>query len=99
LETVPHVTVFEATNGQEALVIASAVRPNAVLMDVQMPVMDGMEATRLIKEQQPTTRVVILTMHAQHRQQALAAGADHFLLKGSPPEIVLAAVFRGLRPL
>lgn len=93
LETVPNVAVFEATNGQEALVAAQAVRPDVVLIDVQMPVMDGLEATRHIKEQHPAVRVVILTMHAQYRQQALAAGADHFLLKGSPPQSLLTAVF------
>jgi DNA-binding NarL/FixJ family response regulator len=74
--------VGEAANGQECVALAASCRPDVVLLDIQMPTMDGLEATRRIKSQWPEIRVVILTMYAQYRSAALAAGADIFLLKG-----------------
>jgi DNA-binding NarL/FixJ family response regulator len=61
-------------------------------MDIQMPVMDGLEATRCIKRQCPKVRVVALTMYAKYRASALAAGADAFLLKGCSADQLEVAI-------
>jgi len=74
--------VGEAADGREAVRLVEEYRPDVVLMDAKMPVMDGVEATRLIKERWHKVRVVVLTIHASHRDDALAAGADAFLIKG-----------------
>lgn len=87
LARIPGIEVIgEAANGQEAVDLAAAHLPDVVLMDIQMPKMDGMESTRRIKSQLPAVKVIILTIHPQYRQQALAAGADVFLLKGGTTE-------------
>ncbi len=91
--------VGEANNGREALGLAEEQRPDVVLLDAQMPVMDGLETTRLIKARWPETRVIVLTMHAAYRSQALAEGADRFLVKGGPTtqlfEAILGSSYRG----
>jgi DNA-binding NarL/FixJ family response regulator len=84
--------VGEASDGREAVRLAEAVRPDVVLMDVRMPGLDGLAATRLIKERWPQVRVVILTMYPMHRKEALSAGADAFLVKGCATEELLAAI-------
>jgi DNA-binding NarL/FixJ family response regulator len=84
--------VAEAGDGREAVRQVEACRPDVVLMDVRMPVMDGLAATRLIKECWPQIRVVILTMYPVHRKEALSAGADAFLVKGCSTEDLLAAI-------
>lgn len=87
--------VCEATDGQEAVELVEQHQPDVVLMDVWMPVLDGLEATRLIKSKWPGVKVVVLTMHALYRAGALAAGANSFLLKGCPSEELLAAISEG----
>jgi DNA-binding NarL/FixJ family response regulator len=82
----------EAADGQEALQLVEACRPDVVLMDARMPVLDGLEATRLIKEKWPEIRVVVLTIHASYRADALASGADAFLIKGCPAAELLRAI-------
>ena len=67
-------------------------RPDVVLMDARMPVMDGLEAARLIKERWPEIRVVAFTIHAAYRAASLTAGADVFLIKGCPPAELLRAI-------
>ncbi len=84
--------VGEAANGQEAVYQIKKSRPNVVLMDARMPVMDGLEATRLIKNEWPEVKVVMLTMYAAYRVNALATGADAFLVKGCPPEKLLKTI-------
>ena len=84
--------VGEATNGQEALRLVEERRPDLILMDARMPVMDGLEATQLIKARWPEVKVVILTMYPAYRAEALAAGADAVLVKGCPPEKLLEAI-------
>jgi DNA-binding NarL/FixJ family response regulator len=85
--------VGEASDGREAVRLAEAVRPDVVLMDVRMPALDGLAATRLIKERWPQVRVVILTMYPLPRADALSAGADACLVKGCATEELLAAVY------
>ena len=84
--------VGEAANGHEAVNLVTELRPDVVLMDVRMPVMDGLEATRRIKSQRPEVRVIILTMYAEYQAEALAAGADVFLVKGGPSEALRDAI-------
>lgn len=84
--------VGEAANGQEAIDLIAERRPDIVLMDLQMPVMDGLQATRLIKDTWPQVIVVVLTMHAAQQAAARAAGADDFVIKGSAPQRLLRAL-------
>ncbi len=74
---------LRAVNGQEAIEKALTESPDLVLMDIKMPVMDGLEATRQIKAQMPTLPVIALTANAfdTDRQTAIAAGCDDFLTK------------------
>ncbi len=84
--------VGEARNGQEAVTMAEQYRPDVVLMDVRMPVMDGLQATSIIKKRWPQMKVVLLTMHSSYRSEASAAGADTFLIKGGSADDLLKAV-------
>jgi len=84
--------VGEASNGQDAVRLVAECRPDIVLMDLHMPVLDGVQATQLIKQQWPAVTVVVLTVYAVDQSAALAAGADAFLLKGGAPERLLAAL-------
>ena len=93
LATAPLVQVVgEAADGREAILLLTELQPEVVLMDASMPVMDGLEATRLVKAQWPEVRVIILTIHSALRAEALAAGADVFLVKGCPAGELLAAI-------
>jgi DNA-binding NarL/FixJ family response regulator len=73
----------EASNGQEALRIVEQEQPDVVLMDVRMPIMSGLEATRQIKERWPHVKVIVLSMYPSYEAPAMAAGADWFLPKGT----------------
>jgi DNA-binding NarL/FixJ family response regulator len=91
--------VGEATNGEEALTLARTLRPDVVLMDLRMPVLDGIEATRAIvrgsvSDGAATPRVLVLTSFNEENavQQALAAGASGFLLKQAAPADLVTAV-------
>jgi DNA-binding NarL/FixJ family response regulator len=86
--------VGEALDGLEALEWCRKLRPDLVLMDVTMPRMDGIEATRLIKAEFPETSVLVLTAHADHRvlKEAIRAGAAGYLLKEGAIGHVLDAV-------
>jgi DNA-binding NarL/FixJ family response regulator len=84
--------VAEAADGREAVRMVEQFRPDVVLMDARMPVMDGLEATRLIKNKWPEVKLVMLTVYRAFRTEALAAGADAFLVKGCPPEHLLEAI-------
>ncbi len=81
--------VGEANNGERALQFIEKNKPDVVLMDAFMPKMNGLEATRIIKNKWRNIRVVILTLHGDIREEAIAAGADAFLVKGcSPDELI-----------
>ena len=86
--------VGEAGDGGEALSETRRLRPDVVLMDIRMPVLDGIEATRRIVRDQPTTRVLILTTFGLdgYVYESLRAGASGFMLKDAPPEEIAAAV-------
>jgi DNA-binding NarL/FixJ family response regulator len=90
--------IAEANNGAEALSSCRELRPDLVLMDVRMPVMDGLEATRRIKEEMPQTSVVMVTMHENpdYLFEAIKAGAAGYVLKDASGERLLGAVRRTL---
>ncbi len=93
LATWPKIEVIgEAADGREAVLLVGEHRPGVVLMDARMPVLDGLEATRLIKSRWPQVRVVVLTMYSAYQKDAMAAGADAFLIKGCPPEELMRAI-------
>jgi DNA-binding NarL/FixJ family response regulator len=95
LSTSPAIEVVcEAENGLEAAQLVEECRPNVVIMDIQMPVCDGLEATRHIKAKWPGVAIIALTIRASWKAPALSAGADGFLLKGCPSKELLAAVQR-----
>jgi DNA-binding NarL/FixJ family response regulator len=97
LETEPDIEVIgEAADGGEAVDAARRLRPDVVLMDIQMPVMDGLEATRqiLIQGEDVVGRVLILTTFERDEYifEALRSGASGFLLKNASPEDLVSAI-------
>jgi len=86
--------VGESENGRETVELAATLRPDVVVMDVGMPVLNGIEATRTIVTERPTTAVVILSMHADESyvMRALSAGARGYLLKDSAAADLLGAI-------
>ncbi len=87
--------VGEASQGLEALSLIEEVQPQVALLDVRMPVLDGVEAARRIKQCWPQTRVVLISMYADHEHEALEAGADAFVVKGCQAEELVAAITGG----
>ncbi|NLH11695.1 MAG: response regulator transcription factor, partial [Holophagae bacterium] len=86
--------VGEAANGAEAIARAKELTPDIVVMDILMPVMNGLEATRLIAADCPTVRVLVLSMYddEEHVQQLLAAGAAGFVLKHATSDELVRAI-------
>jgi len=79
----PEYTVFEAKDGEEAVNKTIAQTPSLVLMDIGLPIMNGIEATRMIKAASPETKVVIFTIHEspQYQTDAVLAGASGYVVK------------------
>jgi DNA-binding NarL/FixJ family response regulator len=95
LEAEPDLEVVgEATTGHEAVAEAGRLRPDVVLMDVRMPEMDGIEATRRLLDGNGDTKVVMLTTFDmdEYIYEALRAGASGFLVKDVPPEQLIAGI-------
>jgi NarL family two-component system response regulator LiaR len=86
--------VGEADNGQEAVAQAERLRPDVILMDLAMPKMDGIEATRQIRANQPESRILVMTSFAADDKvfPAIKAGALGYLLKESAPEDLVQAI-------
>jgi len=84
--------VREAANGAEAVRLIEASQPDSVWMDVRMPAMDGLQATRLIKSKWPRIKIILLSLYPEYRADALAAGADAFVSKSDSPDKLRAAL-------
>ncbi|WP_207208453.1 response regulator [Nocardioides glacieisoli] len=86
--------VGEAPNGQVGVALVGELDPDVVLMDIRMPVMDGLEATQVLHQQPSPPAVVVLTTFDadDHVVRAVAAGADGFLLKDTPPSDIVHAI-------
>lgn len=92
--------VGEAQDGLEAINQANALAPDVVLMDISMPVMDGIRATREIAQTRPQTKIIVLTTHAEddYLVAAMQEGAAGYLLKNTPPEdfvLLIQAAHKG----
>jgi DNA-binding NarL/FixJ family response regulator len=90
--------IAEANDGRQALTLCRELRPHLVLMDVRMPVMDGLQATKKIKQEMPKTSVMMVTMHENpdYLFEAVKAGAAGYVLKDASGERLLGAVRRTL---
>lgn len=95
VETEPGMTlVGEATNGEEAIELARILNPDVIFMDLFMPGVDGIEATEVIKAENPQARILVLTSFAEDEKvfRAVKAGASGYLLKDATPDEILTAV-------
>jgi len=86
--------IGEASNGREAIDLVETLHPDVVLLDLDMPVMDGYESTQRIKALDPSCRIIMLTVHgnSEVEQRALQSGIDSFIVKGAPIEDLIRAV-------
>ncbi len=86
--------IGEAADGQEAVLLAGQLQPELVIMDIAMPVLNGIEATRQIVLQSPTVKVIALTSHGDEQfvQEMMAAGAAGFLVKDSAADYLIRAI-------
>lgn len=88
--------VGEATDGLQAILLAQSTHPDVILMDLEMPVMDGYTAARRIKSILPACRVIALTVHyyPEARLKALQSGADALVVKGASLANLLEEIFK-----
>jgi CheY-like chemotaxis protein len=89
--------VGQAADGAEALERIAVELPDVVIMDIEMPRLDGLEATRQLRARSIPVHIVVLTVAFERRAEALAAGADAFIHKGAPME-QLIGVLEAFRP-
>lgn len=95
VETDPRFEIrWEADNGLQAVLLAQQHHPHLILMDAQMPRMDGIEATRCLRQRDHQARIVVMSVYDQVRAQALAAGADDFVTKDCGCDGIRAALCR-----
>lgn len=95
LEKYPHIEIVgETGNGKESIELAKTKGPNVIVMDIGLIEMDGIEATKKIKELNPNIKVIMLTSHESEREvlASLASGADGYCLKDTPPEQLASAI-------
>jgi two-component system, NarL family, response regulator DegU len=95
LETIPSVQIVgEASDGQEAIRLVADVQPDVILMDINMPRVDGLRATEYIVKHYPETNVIVLTMYQddEYAIHAIRAGAKSYLLKNSRSDEVIEAI-------
>ena len=90
--SLPGPKIWEAMTGLEAERLAEEIQPDLILMDIRMPEGDGLSATRQIKARHPEIRIVVLSLHTEREQDALAAGADAFVSKGESPQRLLQTI-------
>ena len=90
--SLPETEIWEAADGAEALRLAEDIHPQLVVMDIRMPQLDGLAATRGIKSRWPEIKVLVLSMYRDQQEEARAAGADLFVSKGESPERLLCAL-------
>ena len=88
---------WEADNGLQALMLAQRHRPNLILLDAQMPRMDGIEATRCLRQRDHNLRIVVMSVYDHIRAQALAAGADDFINKDCGCDGIRKVLYRQFR--
>src|SRR3954452_3681078 len=88
--------IGEAEDGREAVELCRSLRPDLILMDVRMPRMDGLEATRTIKQESPEIGVLMVTMHEtpDYMLEAIKAGAAGYVLKDAPLDELITAARR-----
>lgn len=88
--------VGEAADGREAIGLAGSIQPDVILMDLEMPVMDGYESTRQIKTRCPSCKVIALTVHDYEsaRTKAHEAGVDTFLVKGASIRTIVQSILK-----
>jgi len=91
--------VGEASNGEEAVLLAAEKKPDVILMDINMPVLDGIEATKKIKASSPGTKIIALTIHEQEEYlfELIKAGACGYILKDINPDDLVSAVIGAYR--
>jgi DNA-binding NarL/FixJ family response regulator len=82
----------QAEDGEEAVQLIERERPDVAILDVHMPRLDGLQATARIKASNPDVRILVLSLAAELRDQAMALGADAFVTKGSSQEHLLRAI-------
>jgi CheY-like chemotaxis protein len=80
--------IWEAEDGPEALRLTEEHLPDIILMDARLPVMSGLQATRQIKAKWPQIKIIVLSVFTDYQAFALEAGADGFVSKSDPPEIL-----------
>lgn len=99
--SLPFTICGQAANGEEAVALAAQNAPDLIIMDINMPIIDGLEAARLIKQRQPAAVIYILTAHEhfEYAKTAIAVGVEDYLLKPLKPEVLVETLKKGVGKL